>query len=1016
MIHRAIFCLIVGFFLSLPSTVGASTADAQAPQTNGGVVELPRDVYDRLVNASRPVTTDKPAPVPWALGTAKVDVTVDSRGAAKVSAELKVRVLEDGWTLIPVLGSGTAVDEAEVDGQSTHLVPTAQGLAWSTESRGDHTLSLSYRVDALGSAGGLSLGVPVPPASSIVLSATLPGSHPDLTVIPSSGLEVTDEGRRTRVRATVPTTDGVQLAWRRSADRGHAVSRATYRGRLQSGALRFDGRLSVELFGDDPLTLDLLPKDVTLQKLTVDGKDAPILTTNSHFATLIQGRGRHEIQVGFEVPVPQGDGPPSVRVSIPPVPVSSVELQLPGKKEVTVSPASSVELRAAGDGTTAVAHVPMTPAITVGWTEAVPEEIRAETRLNTAIYHAAHAEEGVLFVQATVDLEVTRGETHTVRLDVPAGVQISSVEAPTGGVIDWRLDGEPDARELTVFLDRKLRGAMRLGVRYDRSLPGDDGAELVLPLLRSSDAQRQRGMLALLQSRDLTLVPTVEGDVTRVGENQLPAHVLDNLSMTVAHTFKYVEAPPALTVRAQRPERRQGRFDVEVDTLVSLGDVTLEGSSTIEVDVKSGSMAELGLTLPQGTHLLSLSGPSVRRHQIQEADDGSSIDIEFTQDMDGQFRVEVVWERILAEGEAEVPVPIPAVEGAEVEQGRLAVEALSAVEVQPARIAALTTLDVAELPRRLVLRTTNPILHAYKYVGSDRELVLGVTRHQVVEVQEAAIDEAHYQTLFTRDGLAVTRAQFTVRNSREQFLRVRLPEGSEVWSAFVDGKAEKPARTEGDDGVWHLIQIIHQTRAFPVELIYQTPARPIQGLGVVKGLLPRPKILVTHSRWDVFVPQGVDYREPRGDMEVVSAGKPVSEKRMAELAQSDNAETLQPLRLVVPTAGIHFAFEKLYANQGTDAVGFEIPFATGLGGALGRTGVLFGTLALWTGLGLLSLGYRRLGTGSMIAGTLLILTLVYRYEVSLGPALVVSMLIAIALAAWKAWQLRARHLEATSEA
>ena len=44
-----------------------------------------------------------------------------------------------------------------------------------------------------------------------------------------------------------------------------------------------------------------------------------------------------------------------------------------------------------------------------------------------------------------------------------------------------------------------------------------------------------------------------------------------------------------------------------------------------------------------------------------------------------------------------------------------------------------------------------------------------------------------YKTLFTRDGLAVTRAQFDVRNSRRQFLRLSLPDESRIWSVFVNG-------------------------------------------------------------------------------------------------------------------------------------------------------------------------------------------------------------------------------------
>ena len=45
--------------------------------------------------------------------------------------------------------------------------------------------------------------------------------------------------------------------------------------------------------------------------------------------------------------------------------------------------------------------------------------------------------------------------------------------------------------------------------------------------------------------------------------------------MTVAHTFKYTEMPARLLVEVALPERVRGKFDARIDTLISLGDVTL---------------------------------------------------------------------------------------------------------------------------------------------------------------------------------------------------------------------------------------------------------------------------------------------------------------------------------------------------------------------------------------------------------------------------------------------------------
>ena len=103
-----------------------------------------------------------------------------------------------------------------------------------------------------------------------------------------------------------------------------------------------------------------------------------------------------------------------------------------------------------------------------------------------------------------------------------------------------------------------------------------------------------------------------------VGENQLPAFVRNRLEMTIAHTYKYIDRAAQLMVKAVAPERKQGIFDAQVDTLISIGEVTLKGSATVQIDVKSGSIMALRLRLPPNVNVLGVTGPSLRTHQVHQ--------------------------------------------------------------------------------------------------------------------------------------------------------------------------------------------------------------------------------------------------------------------------------------------------------------------------------------------------------------------------------------------------------------
>ncbi len=947
--------------LGLAAFLTLATADpALARETPNGEVQIPLAIYQQLVEAAK---QPRRAPSGFALGSAEVDVRVEEnagRASAEIRVALDIQVFEDQWVLVPILPPATPVGTVTVDGKPVQLMSTPAGLAWGVQAPGSYAMKLHYTVDAVRSSAGFTLPLPLPEAAATKLRANLPGDGLEASAIPAAGVSVRSDGGRTTLTATVPTTPGVQLSWRSLAREGHTLSRAVYSGTLVGDAIEWTGELSVELPSNEPVTLELLPVHVTLDEVKVDGAAAPVAVSGGSFAAVVRGRGAHRVSLSFQVPVQRGDGPPQVRLEIPQIPISRFELTLPGRKEVTVQPASNVAQQSDEKSTRATFNVPMTRHVELSWTEAVPEDLATETRAHASVFHAFHAEEGVLYAMALLELEVARGELRAVELELPGNVQVNRIQSGSGGISDWRVtsEGEGASQLVTVFLDHPLTGALRLAVDYDRSLP-DGGApdqEFAIPLLTARAVQRQRGMVALLSTSDVALRPeTLEG-ITRVGENQLPAFFRERLDRTVAHTFKYVETGPTLRVATTRPEPSLAKFDAEVNTLISLTDVTLKGSASVDVNVKSGGLASLQLELPPDVNLLSLSAPSLRSHRGQVERGRQRVDVEFTQNMEGQFRVTVVYERITTDADSELSVPTLRVVGAEVEQGRIAVEALAAMEVQTATADQLSSVDPSDLPQQLILKTTNPILLAFKYVHVDppHALALRITRHQEIAVQSAAIDRADYRTLFTADGLAVTTARFTVRNSRKQFLRVRLPAGAEVWSAAVDGRPEKPALSEsaeGEDahgaGPEILIKVINSAEGFPVELVYATPVASMGWVGRVGAALPKPDMVVTRSRWDVYLPDRFRYAEPDGNMDLVETATPISAAALqAELDAIERAgvRPVPSLPIRVPSAGVHLAFEKLYANQAEDDAAFAVSYATVGTARLGQ--VLFALLVL----------------------------------------------------------------------
>lgn len=1000
-----IACLLfLSWFGMWPLAARAQAAD------EGGEVRLPLKMFSDL--AAKAGDPKKPAlapATPYALAQAEVEAQLpDAAGSpAKVEVTLTVHVLTDEWTSVPLLPVGTSLSRALLDDAPIALSALRGDLVWSTNARGTHVLKLSYAAAVRASVGGQALVLPIPAASAISFTARIPGSGLDVAVIPSSGFETSEEDGHTVVRAAVPTASGIQVSWRVPQERKVLITSARYDGTQKGKVVSWRAQFSLRSQSFESVTVPILGRGVAVADARLDGKPAIVLEEGEYLAIQVQGAGRHEVVVDFETPVSEEGGPPGTRLWLPRPPQSTFTLSLPGKKEVSVQPAAGVELAARGDRTVATVHLPPSDEAVFSWPGALPEAVKENLRANAEVYHFVRAEEGVLQIEAIVAYEVTRGATSRINAFLPAGVVVNRVVGD--GVSEWRAEKHPRGQQLSVFLDRELRESYRFQVSYEILLGGggEKAPAQAIPLLQPADVHRQRGMVALLSGTELEVRPQAESSMNKVGENQIPAWAREGIPQAVAHTYKYVETNASLSVVLAPPEKKRGKFDAVVDTLFSVGDGVLKASASVEIAIKAGKLMDLELTLPENINLIGVTAPSLREHKVSgEEGKPQTLALQFTQEMEGTLRIEVAYERGLGADVEKVLVPAIHVPGADMEQGRLAVEALSAVEVQAVesdRDNRLLPLDVQELPRQLTLRTTNPVLMAYKYVHADPPfaLTLEVRRHAELKVQVASIDRASYQTLFTRHGLSLTRVSYQIRNRRKQFLAVQLPEGSELWSAELSGQPVKPAAGAKPSQI--LVPLVNSAVPFSVEIVYRTTVPRLGFAGWLRGALPVPDVVEAQSTWDVFLPDDLEYGQVDSNMRVAVEAEPTSTQpdlaaSARALAGEDAGKAepeasgggVLPLRMDVPTHGIHFRFEKLFANQGEEDSRFSIHYSTGA--AHGTGGLLLFLSVLWLGLaGLIAAGVLRARLHRLLAALL-----------SLGAVAVAMVSVAVlnASAAW----------------
>jgi hypothetical protein len=394
-------------------------------------------------------------------------------------------------------------------------------------------------------------------------------------------------------------------------------------------------------------------------------------------------------------------------------------------------------------------------------------------------------------------------------------------------------------------------------------------------------------------------------------------------------------------------ETAEARVYAEVFSLVGLGDGLLQATTTLAYTIIQAGVESFQVAIPDGTTLLDVQGSGVRDWTL--GDDGV-LTVTLNYAAEGSYRMTLQLEQAIGEGDVAVTAPLPSPLGVERSKGWIGVEARGTLEIEAGQAQQVTPIDVRMLPAAILGITSNPVLLAYKYLGTEASLPLQVTQHEDVAVLVTLLDRAEATTMFTVDGRRLTSISYRVRNNRKQFLRLSLPEGAELWSASVAGKAVQPARA-ADGRI--LIPLIRSQASggaladFEVGLVYvESGSAPGKdGKGAFRAAMPTADVPITYVAWTVYAPWEAKVRKKsldgslrsvlglsrpfdRGDLAAIQANAPNVDGYVYQGAQQQATggglgSGATPVAVNVPLEGRPVYFEKLLALGEELWIGFD---------------------------------------------------------------------------------------------
>jgi len=438
-------------------------------------------------------------------------------------------------------------------------------------------------------------------------------------------------------------------------------------------------------------------------------------------------------------------------------------------------------------------------------------------------------------------------------------------------------------------------------------------------------------------------------DVTVPGQDEVDVSVpgaQSKLQKKVEEGTRVVAAYPAnveisLSWERAIPEAEKvpPKFYTETRTLVSVADGLLLGHAQVAFSILHTPTRTLELNVTDGISILEVTGKSIRDWRVN----AGKLTLQLDKEIVGSEVVDVKYETSLDMSSGKAAIPVVTGSGVEREKGHIAIVALTNVEIAGDDVSGAHAVDVKALPAEILGMTSQPILLAYRYVDPEFTVGLKISKHEDVDVLLTVVDRAHFTVMQTFDGRRITRAIYNVRNNRNQFLRLTMPEEAAIWSATVAGRATQPARdTEGRV----LLPLVRSEghsgmSAFPVELVYAEPgtAPDEKGRGVARVDLPSCSEPIMHVMVDLHVPEEGRYAEFEGTLREVEqfaalAGVPVAQ-RGAEVAQQLQQVFVQreqakvasagatPIEVQLPVSGEVYHLEKILVVDGEEWFSYE---------------------------------------------------------------------------------------------
>lgn len=467
-----------------------------------------------------------------------------------------------------------------------------------------------------------------------------------------------------------------------------------------------------------------------------------------------------------------------------------------------------------------------------------------------------------LAIESAIGLEVRDAAMRSVRLRVPTGFLVTSVDGPM--VEDFAVapvegDAAKPGTMVTVQFKKPVLGTTLLRLRGERGRTAVGAGDLNIAGVEVMGAHAHRGHVLVAGDEGVDVaVPLVDG-LREVHTGSVKVSVAG-----ARFAYRFRDAAWSLALKA---DRRPSGVRAESFHVVSLGEQMVYGSVAVNYFISGAPVDTLTFTAPARLKHVEFVGADVRRWKQE----GDTYTVKLNRKVIGDYNLGVRYSYRYADGDdvvagGVVVTDVDTQTGYVVLASHLNVELTRGPQLNAESVKdGVIEISREEIPGTYRLLVNAPILKTYKYITASHTITHKVRNFARGRLLPVVVELTQIGTQIGVDenGAAesITTIRYKVKNSSAQFLALDIPEDADVWHTHIvetdangNEKRTRVTASYDEDNGRHMIQLPRKRNPNDPTTIDLQYARNHGAIGSTVTLIaPQSAVKSTFAGWNVRV-------------------------------------------------------------------------------------------------------------------------------------------------------------------